>query len=1857
MPELRIIEPIRGKDGQHTGTNDSSLYGRGSDGGITVSRRSTFLAKAQIADGLASDIKWYPFDEDWGETDLYYSDQGDWVDGDTSNVNVLVTNPPESWGGDFIYDEIYADYAYYQPDVPYPCVHADWWEKIVVNVVSGEAAQQALWMKGICGTRDPNFTKLNAQVKPAGSVNCELPCDEVLTLDTDVGPLCFSIGSIEDDFQDIEDGNRAGRGSYAKWTRRINKNSDGKRVLVVQQDGTKAVFIKLNDTGEWTIKGPYDATLEASGSEFIERVPRAGGWKTAYTYDVYGNMRRIESRCGKVLDYNYDYSVADSGWRGRLQSISGDLAVSPYFEYHTDGRYKCVTLGAFEETGWRAYFEYDGGRVVSVKGPEGCQHEYDWDATNGLVTGVTDPESYSTQLEYGDAYGRVSKIVEPEGRCTYYQRDMNAGTTRVKDIFGRSTYYHYAGAGFDLEEDALGGRVERDFDAYGNAIWEKDQLGHVSYFRFEGYNRVYAKDALGNQSYFRYDPNNWLVAAVDARFNGTYYAYDVYGNQTAVQDALGAATYHVYDSGGHRVATVDALGHGAYFGYDAKGRMTAQMDALANASYYSYDALSRRSKTVDARGNASYFEYDKVGRPTQQKNALLYTRQFGYDGRGLRTVELDELGYSAYYAFNGLRQLTRSTDFGSNATLFGYDLVGNRVRVEDPTGSTTYFHFDAVNRQKCVEDALAAKTYFEYDAAGNQTKVIDPLARASQTFHDELNRVKCSQDALGSQSYFEYDAVGNQFKVVDPLKRVSIAYFDALNRQSCAVDALGAKSYFSYDAVGNQVRVSDKRTFPTYFAYDELNRLAVQWTPEYSYGEQAYGETPYGGVDSTASYFGYDEVGNRVRAMDARGNTAYFHFDKLNRMDWQKDAAGYCSYYEYTARNEQSKVKNSRGAEQQSIFDAAGRLTTSIDPLNVSTYFQYDAAGRQTRRHLAALDQVTYLEHDAVGRQTHLKTTPDGLTILDSQTVYDVAGQVMKQINPRGYAAYFEYDLVGRQQKVKDALLNETYFGYDAVGNRVLAISPRSYASYFGYDALNRLVQGVDAEAVASYFGYDANGNRTAATVGAGAEARTTYFEFDNLNRLTSVTAPDDGVTVFKYDRNGNRVEEVNPLSNSTYYGYDARNLLVRVQDALGQTAYYEYSSTGSLSKSTSPDGRIGNFEYDLAERRTKGYYNDGYASYFAYDAAGNMATAQEATQGTVYFAFDRMNRVTSQKFAVGGAAYYSYDANSNRTQIQYPSGGTAYYTFDALDRMSSVKAPSGNVTSYTFDKSGNRTKSVWGNGAWTYFEFDKAERVSSIRHFDDGGLGIAYFDYGRDGRGNITKIARLGGITTYYGYDEADRLASEDWKSAAGASIYAFEWDYDLAGNRLSGTEQGESIAWAYNAAGAVTRRTDAAGSTYYYYDNDGNLELLQAPAGTVTYFEHGAHGLVTKIKPAGGTEIGFGYDALMRRVRMTEGAVTTYFRHDGINLLEILTSAGSVTKVVHGYRVIDGIGSVVEVSIDGTTYFLHQDHRGTTYLITDIDGNVVWRGPTNAWGLPIFESGSNPSIFWYQGQAWWKLTVNSRLYYISPARIFDVQDGRFLERDPLGKPEFDSQFFYSNRMYSLNVGRFGRRDPRLGEDDLCNAYAGMNGNAVRYGDPMGLVSFVLIKPEMKTEGDFIVETFFIKLEQHKDMGAPGIAKVRFLAGGATLTVRASWREATTREWKNSSSSYTLVGGDLYTDTPRGGDWMLGVLPGRTPYKVTFPKDATDTSVHINISKSQYMAWEWCKEFDCCVEDEVKSKSAENEKKGEKLDDEKHAGIRRDALVKCRPVIDAKCGHTPVFDNSFRVPDFTARGNLNWGE
>ena len=290
----------------------------------------------------------------------------------------------------------------------------------------------------------------------------------------------------------------------------------------------------------------------------------------------------------------------------------------------------------------------------------------------------------------------------------------------------------------------------------------------------------------------------------------------------------------------------------------------------------------------------------------------------------------------------------------------------------------------------------------------------------------------------------------------------------------------------------------------------------------------------------------------------------------------------------------------------------------------------------------------------------------------------------------------------------------------------------------------------------------------------------------------------------------------------------------------------------------------------------------------------------------------------------------------------------------------------------FEFDENGNTTISVDARDHATYFYYDALNRQKGSYQVVGGEKLETYFEF--DANGNVTDVYDPRGGRVQSVYDELNRVTG------------------------VTDQENG-STYFVYDEVGNRTKVTDAADQTTYFgYDPDGNLEVIAEPGRAVTYFEHGSHGLVTKIKPLGGTEVEFGYDALLRRVRMTEGATTTYFRHDGgrmaghspsnnaggvlqqsgvplCNLLELVTSAGSVTKLTHGHTPIDGIGSVVEVDIDGTLYYFEQDHRGTLRTVTDAAGAVVWDAFCDAWGRVLSETGADPTVFFYQGQAWFLL------------------------------------------------------------------------------------------------------------------------------------------------------------------------------------------------------------------------------------------------------------------------------------------
>jgi RHS repeat-associated protein len=88
--------------------------------------------------------------------------------------------------------------------------------------------------------------------------------------------------------------------------------------------------------------------------------------------------------------------------------------------------------------------------------------------------------------------------------------------------------------------------------------------------------------------------------------------------------------------------------------------------------------------------------------------------------------------------------------------------------------------------------------------------------------------------------------------------------------------------------------------------------------------------------------------------------------------------------------------------------------------------------------------------------------------------------------------------------------------------------------------------------------------------------------------------------------------------------------------------------------------------------------------------------------------------------------------------------------------------------------------------------------------------------------------------------------------------------------------------------------------------------------------------------------------------------------------------------------------------VSGDGSerkTYFYGLDHLGTTVMITDCDGLVVWQDEAKPFGEMSGELGEERFTLKYTGK---DMDAEIKLYYLKP-RWYDAAVGRFMSEDPV--------------------------------------------------------------------------------------------------------------------------------------------------------------------------------------------------------------------------------------------------------------
>src|SRR5207253_2219104 len=180
------------------------------------------------------------------------------------------------------------------------------------------------------------------------------------------------------------------------------------------------------------------------------------------------------------------------------------------------------------------------------------------------------------------------------------------------------------------------------------------------------------------------------------------------------------------------------------------------------------------------------------------------------------------------------------------------------------------------------------------------------------------------------------------------------------------------------------------------------------------------------------------------------------------------------------------------------------------------------------------------------------------------------------------------------------------------------------------------------------------------------------------------------------------------------------------------------------------------------------------------------------------------------------------------------------------------------------------------------------------------------------------------------------------------------------------------------------------------YTYDKNGNL--LGENATDLSYrkshwtYSRDVAGNLLKVVNYTSVQGFYVYDGLGRRVETKEGTSATFYGYSGTETLAEETPAGSATDYVKaGGMRIARTGSTV------STYYYQTDAMGSTRLVTDSAGKVVFSDNYQPYGSDNTSKGSE--TYRFTGKP---VSQTTGLYYYG-ARWYDPTIGRFISQDPL--------------------------------------------------------------------------------------------------------------------------------------------------------------------------------------------------------------------------------------------------------------
>ncbi|MFB9926081.1 LamG-like jellyroll fold domain-containing protein [Amycolatopsis halotolerans] len=767
-----------------------------------------------------------------------------------------------------------------------------------------------------------------------------------------------------------------------------------------------------------------------------------------------------------------------------------------------------------------------------------------------------------------NTFGEPVEAVDPNGNQV----------TTVYDAAGRpvsvtNPNYTPPGGGAPITATTV-----RTFDKLGQAVADKDPLGHVTKADYDQLgNVVQVTKPSGAKTVSTFDTNGDRLSSTDANGARTEATYDflsrpltatVFERYPSTLTATTTNSYTASDTnpgGANLASTKTPAGAVTSYGYNALGETTSVTDAAGNTTRYGYSYLGEKASVTAADGTSTSTAYDQSSRPVQvtrkdATGAVLQQTSAAYDAGGRMTSSVDGRGTARTFTYDAANRLASEIQpvsaTSSITTAFGYDAAGNRTRFTDGRGNATVTRYNSWNLPEAqlepttaIYTADADRTFTAvYDAAGRQVQQTQPGGvSVSAGYDDDGNLVSQSgsgADAATATRTFGYDPAGRM--------------------TSAATTEAGAAGHADHQAATSET-----------FTYNDRGALL----------------TANGSAGSSS--FAYTADGLMSARTDAAGTTSY-GYDSADRLSSIADAVtGGSQTLSYNALNQVSGVKYGTGNTRTYSYDGLHRLTG--DALKT-------AGG-------AAIASVAY-GYDADDNLTS-KTTAGFAGSAANTYTYDLANRLASWNNGTSTVEY-GYDAAGNRTKVGSSTY--TYNERDELtsdGSNTYRYSARGTlqerASSTGTLMSRSDAFGQMTEQGTQSFGYDALArNLTDTNSDTGATAAT--FSFSGLGN----TIASDGTSTYSRDPGGGLVG-VAAGGAGAFAFVDQHTDVVGTFTANGSTldGSTSYDPFGNVLAAQNPKGQLG-YQSGWTDRSTGNvnmaarWYNPAVGQFMNRDTVSN---------------------------------------------------------------------------------------------------------------------------------------------------------------------------------------------------------------------------------------------------------------------------------------------------------------------------------------------------------------------------------------------------------------------------------------------------------------------------------------------------------------------------------------------------------------------------------------------------------------------------------------------------------------------------